>query len=311
MYKVGILIDQKPPLFELGIATELFAVKRPEFKNWYQAEVISFSQQPIETNGGLKLTPKVVSSLQDYENLIIPGWQTEAREPEPTIINELVKFSAQKKRILTYCSGAFLLAETQLLNGTKATTHWRYATKFKQRYPNIIFSEDVLYELNSYFGCSAGSASAIDLSLEVIRQDFGYEIANQVARRMVMAPHRSGGQSQFVETPMVTHNNHFSNTLDWAIDHLAESLSINDLASHANMSRRNFDRLFRKSLNMSPKQWLVRQQLIHAKRLLETTDKKIEQIATESGFVNAMNIRHHFKTQLAISPNQYRTQFSK
>ncbi len=311
MYKTGILIDQNPPLFELGIATELFSVERPEYENWYKAQVITFTENKIKTSGNIEITAKIVRSLQAYDNLIIPGWQTETPETRKNIIDELIKFSSSRKRILTFCSGAFLLAETQLLDNKKATTHWRYATEFKQRYPNVILSENVLYELNPYFGCSAGSASAIDLSLEVIRQDFGYEIANQVARRMVMAPQRNGGQSQFVETPVITHNNYFTNTLDWAVDNLAKNLSVNDLANHSNMSRRNFDRLFRKSLNMSPKKWLVRQQINHAKRLLEITDKKIEQIAIESGFANAMSIRHHFRTLLAISPNQYRNQFSK
>ena len=262
------------------------------------------------TTGGLSLNAKLIQNLTQYTTLIIPSWPTNNNSVNSVIADEIRQFHQQGKRILTFCSGAFLLASLGILNNRKATTHWRYAKKFKASFPSVNYINDVLYIYQDTIGCSAGSSAAIDLSLEVIRHDFGFETANKVARRLVISAHRKGGQAQFIETPIQAQSSQLTNTLDWAIQHLNSSITVQDLANNANMSRRTFDRKFRKTLNTTPKEWLITQQLNLAQQLLETTDLRIEQVAEQSGFNNAISMRHHFRKQLSISPRQYSEQFS-
>ena len=196
-----------------------------------------------------------------------------------------------------------------LLDNRQATTHWRYAEQFKFRFPNVEYVDDVLYVFDGNIGCSAGSAAGIDLGMEVIRQDYGYEVASMVARRLVMSAHRKGGQSQYVETPLQKNRTPFTETLDWARSNLKESININDLADKSHMSRRTFDRKFRRTFDISAKEWLINQRLDLARRLLEQNGRNIERVAADSGFDNATSMRHHFRRVLGVSPRQYRDQF--
>lgn len=307
--KVAILVDEGIALFELGCAAELFALPRPEIPNWYQTEVVSFSSQPLNATGGLLVQPKVVSSLSAYDMLIIPSWPIQRPVPE-LISAELKHFFRAGGTIISFCSGAFVLGEVGLLDGRRSITHWRYADEFKKRFPAAEYVEDVLYLYEDRIGCSAGSSAAIDLGIEVIRSQYGYQVANQVARRLVLAAHRNGGQSQFVEAPVPKDASHFSATLDWAIAHIGDAVEVNQLASKANMTRRTFDRHFRKTLNMSPKEWLISQRLERAKTLLESTEQNIDAVAHHSGFETAMAMRHNFRKYLSLSPSNYRKQFA-
>lgn len=309
MKNVAILAYQNVALFELGCAVELFALSRPELTNWYNAEVITFDDDPLTSTGGVSLNVRKVATLDRYSMLIIPSWPTEKVRINSLLSKEINEFHNKSKMILSFCSGAFLLAELGILDGKEATTHWRYSDQFKSRFPQVTYVEDALYVLNDTLGCSAGSAAAIDLSLAVIRQDFGYQTAKQVARRMVMSPHRKGGQSQFVETPIQQYHSALSETLDWALENLAISLNVNTLANKANMSRRSFDRKFRDSLGCSPKEWIIAQRLDLARGLLEREHGSIELVASQSGFENATAMRHHFRKGLGVSPRQYRDQF--
>lgn len=306
--RVAVLSYSDVALFELASAVELFGLPRPEFKRWYQCDVISFETQPLPTTAGLQLVAKPVESLEPYDMLVIPSWPTKSSAPAQ-LAEQVQQFAAQGKRIISFCSGAFLLAELGLLSGREATTHWRYAEAFKQRFPDVTYRDNVLYLYDGRVGCSAGSAAGIDLGLEIIRQDHGYEVANQVARRLVVSPHRQGGQAQFVETPVLAVPNQFAEAIDWALSHLDQPIDIDTLATRARMSRRTFDRKFRGSFDMSPKHWLVQQRLEKAKRLLEEGQYNVERIATQSGFDNATTLRHHFRKLLGISPRQYRQQF--
>lgn len=308
-HKVAILVDEGLALFELGCAVELFALPRPEIPNWYQTEVVSFSEHILKTSGGLLVQPKIVSGLSAYDMVIIPSWPINRAVPEALSL-ELQDFFRAGGQILSFCSGAFVLGEVGLLDGRRSTTHWRYAGEFKQRFPSTEYVDDVLYLYENNIGCSAGSSAAIDLGIEVIRVQYGYQIANQVARRLVLAAHRSGGQSQFVEAPVPKQNNQFSETLDWAIQHISESIEVCQLADQANMSRRTFDRHFRKTLNMSPKAWLISQRLQRAKTLLESTQQNVDVVAHNSGFETAMALRHNFRKYLGLSPSHYRKQFA-
>jgi len=308
--RVGVLSYSNVALFELACAVELFGLARPEIDNWYSCDVITFEDQSLATTAGLMLQAKHVTDLHDYDMLVVPSWPVEEQAISTLMSAQVLAFHHQGKRVISFCSGAFLLAQLGLLTGCDATTHWRYADKFKQRFPTLNYVEDVLYLYDGHIGCSAGSASGIDLGLEIIRQDFGYDIANQVARRLVVSAHRQGGQSQFVETPILSVPNQFSDAIDWALSHLSEDITVNMLASHANMSRRTFDRKFRSSFNLSPKTWLIQQRLEKAKWLLESETHSIEKVAEISGFENATTMRHHFRKQLSISPMQHRQQFN-
>lgn len=309
MRRVAILGYDGLALFELGCAVELFALPRPEFNDWYHTQVICFEQKPLEVTGGISLNVKQVTDLSAYDVLIIPSWPTEQSNNE-RIIGALQDMAKNSKRIISFCSGAFLLAEAGLLENRQATTHWRYAEKFRRRFPSVHYVEDVLYLYDGQIGCSAGSSAAIDLGLAVIRDDFGHAIANQVARRLVLAAHRSGGQSQFVETPLLKTPSLFSSALDWACKNLDQNICINQLADKAGMSRRTFDRKFSSSFNTGAKIWLTQQRIQRVKHLLEESQDTVEQIATKSGFDNAITLRHHFRKHVGISPSQYRQQFS-
>ncbi len=309
MHRVAILAFDKVALFELSCAVELFGLPRPEFEDWYSSDVIALTGGAITSTAGLQLMPKQVTSLRDYSMLVVPSWPSAARDIPSAIADEVSKFHRQGKRILSFCSGAFLLAELGILNGKKATTHWKYAEIFQDRFPEVEYVPDVLYQYDGTLGCSAGSSAGIDLGLEVIRDDFGYQIANRVARRLVVSAHRKGGQTQYAEAPVQKDPGQFAKALDWALQNLHRPIEISSLAQKAHMSRRTFDRKFRSDLNITPKDWLVDQRLNRAKNLLENKDFTVERIAEMAGFVTAMTMRHHFRKKLGISPLKYREQF--
>ncbi|HDZ08525.1 helix-turn-helix domain-containing protein [Pseudohongiella sp.] len=311
MHNVAILVHDKIALFELGCAVELFALPRPDLKDWYQCEVVAFSTAPLVATGGISLAVKPVTTLADYTMIIVPSWDTSGKPVPAPISSELVSAFKAGKRILSFCSGAFLLAGLGLLDDRKATTHWRYAEQLKALYPLIRYEDDVLYVYDGNIGCSAGSAAAIDLGMEVIRGDYGYRVANHVARRLVISAHRQGGQSQFVETPMPETPGQFAEALDWAVTNLSSPISINDFARKARMSRRTFDRRFKRTFGLSPKEWITTQRLDAARQLLESSRHDMEKVAERSGFGNAAILRHHFRQAIGVSPKRYREQFSR
>jgi AraC family transcriptional activator FtrA len=306
--RVAILVRDDAPLFELGCAVELFGLPRPEYPDWYRCDVVTFERGPLRSTAGVQLLAKAVKRLDAYDLLIIPGWPTDLDLIPGAIARAVRSFHAQGKRILSFCSGAFLLAHLGLLDGREATTHWRYADKFKKAFPQVRYVENVLYVYDGTLGCSAGSAAGIDLGIEVIRQDHGYRVANQVARRLVMSAQRRGGQSQFVETPVQQRPAQFTQALDWALKHLSTPIAMNSFAARAKMSRRTFDRKFRSTFNLSPQEWLVSQRLAAARALLEQGKGDIEWIAAQSGFGNGTTLRHHFRDALGITPTSYRAQ---
>lgn len=310
MPRVAILSFAQTALFELGCAVELFGLPRPEFADWYHAEVVSFDPGPLQATSGLTLLPRHIQSLDGWDMLVVPGWSTHTAEVPALLRQEILALHARGGRVLSFCSGAFLLAACGLLDDREATTHWRYAEQFQARFPRVRYVNDVLYVYDGRIGCSAGSAAGIDLGIEVIRGDYGYTVANQVARRLVMAAHRSGGQAQFVETPVLRKPEPLAACLDWAVQNLHKPLNIDTLAARANMSRRSFDRHFRNSLRLTPGQWLTRQRLQLARQLLESSPLPVELIASRTGFATAMSLRHHFREQMGLSPSQYRAQFS-
>jgi AraC family transcriptional activator FtrA len=309
MSKVAILAFDQIATFELACAIEIFALARPEYDNWYQTEVVCFENNPLQATGGIAISVKTIQTLDSYQTLVIPSWNTRSNHVRLDLAEKVNRFSEQGGRIISFCSGAFLLAQLGLLQNKRATTHWRYSDVFKQRFPLVNFVDDVLYTHDQNISCSAGSAAALDLGIDIVRQDFGHEIANQVARRLVISPHRHGGQAQYIETPVTKNTGAFSRTLDWAIKHLNQPLSVDALAQQANMSRRSFDRHFKSALGVSPKVWINQQRINLAKQLLEVEDLSIEQLANKVGYENGITLRFNFNKYVGVAPSQYQSQF--
>ncbi|WP_431689011.1 helix-turn-helix domain-containing protein [Hahella sp. NBU794] len=310
MHNVAILAFEDVAFFELGCAVELFALPRSGIEDWYQCDLVSFTPGPLTTTSGFQICARQVENLDAFSTLVIPSWPTQLTDIPAPIANAVTRFYEQGKRVLSLCSGAFLLAELGLFEGRQATTHWRYGDKFKSRYPGVDYVDDVLYVYDGVIGCSAGSSAAIDLCLEVIRDDYGYKVANRMARGMVLSAHRKGGQAQFAETPVPENNSQFHNAIDWALRNLDKSIDINLFAQKASMSRRTFDRKFRADFNITPKEWLTHQRLNLAKEILENQNYSIEKVAALSGFDNATTMRHHFRKEFGITPTLHRKNFS-
>lgn len=310
MPRVAILAYNHLATFELGCAIELFALPRPEIDGWYEANVTSFEDGPLQATGGISIHTDSITSFSGFDMVVVPSWNTSNDAIPGALGQALTHFFNSGGRILSFCSGAFLLAELGFLDKRQATTHWRYAQLFKQRFPQVSYVDNVLYVYDGQLGCSAGSAAAIDLGLNVIREDFGHAIANQVARRLVMSPHRSGGQSQFVEAPIGPRPAPLTGTLDWTIENLADIVNVDSMAEHSNMSRRSFDRHFRQAMAMSPKAWLAQQRLKCAQELLQDGTDTIEAIAIKCGFNNALTLRNNFREHFDMTPGEYRKSYS-
>lgn len=309
MQNVAILAVNDGALFELGCAVELFGLERPEFHDWYRAEVICFEQPELSYTTGLKVQARRVRKLDNYTMLVVPSWQPQKDPGDSLLAREILKFHQAGKRILSFCSGSFLLGHLGILNGREATTHWRYAERFQALFPQARYLDDVLYVYDGRIGCSAGSAAGLDLGIEVIRNDFGYQKANQVARRLVLSAHRKGGQSQFVEAPVLRAPGKFAEALDWCVENLSSVRNVAVLAERARMSRRTFDRKFRAAFGISANDWLIEQRLEFSRALLEETGDSVERIAATAGFGSAITMRYHFREKFGISPTRYRDQF--
>lgn len=309
MTNVAILATDNGALFELGCAVELFGLSRPEYENWYRAEVVSFDSAELGYTAGVRLGAKKLRSLQAFDMLVIPSWNPDKPPQDRNLVNQLTLFHEQGKRILSFCSGAFLLGYLGILDTREATTHWRYRNRFQELFPDARYVDNVLYVYDGQVGCSAGSAAGLDLGIEIIREDFGYKVANQVARRLVLSAHRSGGQSQFVETPVHQAPGKFAQALDWSIKNLASITSISDVADKAHMSRRTFDRKFRSSFGIAPNEWLIEQRLMLARNLLEDSTASMEAVAETAGFGSAITMRYHFNRRYGITPSHHRQQF--
>ena len=279
--------------------------------DWYDFEVCSLKRGRLRATGGIRVEVRCgLRTLRQAGTIVIPGWS--ADEPPPdSLLRSLRLAHARGARLVSICSGVFVLAATGLLDGKRATTHWRYAEKLSSQFPNIRVDPGALYVDEGSILTSAGSAAGIDLCLHIVRRDYGAEIANRVARRLVMPPHRDGGQAQYVQDPIgrVTPGA-IAPLLHWAQSNLHEAISVEDLARKAAMSPRTFARQFRKQTGTTPHQWLVHQRLLAAQRRLERTNEGIDQIAEAVGLATAATLRQHFSRTLGTTPTAYRRRFS-
>ena len=299
--------------FEFGIAVELFGLPRPEFgKDWYRFSLCSIDRGTLHATGGLKVEARAgLEGLRKSGTIIIPGWRDPDEVPPKALLDALRRAHRRRARLLSICSGVFVLAASGLLDGKRATTHWRYIERLRARYPRIQVEPNVLYIDEGNLLTSAGSAAGIDLCLHLIRRDYGAEKANQVARRLVMSPHRDGGQAQFAGSgePRPSANG-MARVLEWALGRLDKPLGIEVLARQANMSTRTLARRFLQETGSTPHRWVTHQRLLAAQRRLETTDDSIEVVAAAVGFDTAMALRHHFRRVFGTTPTAYRRRFS-
>ena len=300
--------------FEFGVAVEVFGLPRPELgADWYRFAVASVDAGPLRATGGVRLmVDGGLELLAEADIVVVPGWRgSDAPVPE-ALCTALRAAWARGCRLLSICSGVFVLAATGLLDGRKATTHWRYTDTLRQRFPAIEVLDDVLYHDAGLLLTSAGSAAGIDLCLYLIREDYGLEVANSVARRLVVQPHRDGAQPQQLLRPVARQRE--SQTLGQLFDFLHQNLTVNhdtaSLAKRAGMSPRTFLRRFTDCTGTTPARWILNERLLRARDYLENSPLSVEWIAEQTGFGSAALFRHHFRHMYCLSPSQYRKKFT-
>ncbi|GEO15621.1 transcriptional regulator FtrA [Microvirga aerophila] len=302
--------------FEFGIAVEVFGLPRPEMgQDWYRFAVCAVDPGPLQATGGFHVVADGgLELLPEAGTIIVPGWRGALSEPvPPALIEGLRRAHERGARIMSICSGVFVLAAAGLLSGRRTTTHWHHVDQLAEAYPDIRVAPDVLYVDEGSVLTSAGSAAGIDLCLHVVRHDYGSEIANRLARRLVVPPHREGGQAQFVERPVppIREGARLGPLFDRMRSRLAEDQPVAELAAEAGMSVRTFLRRFKSATGMPPGEWLLAERLLRARELLETTTHSIEDIAAASGFGSPATLRHHFRSRLGTSPAAYRIHFTR
>lgn len=299
--------------FEFGVVTEVFGLPRPELgPSWYRFAVCAAEPGALRATGGVTmLADNGLEILKEAGTIIIPGWRG-AAEPVPApLLKALRNAHTRGARLVSICTGAFVLAAAGVLAGKRATTHWRQTDALVAAYPDIKIEPDVLYVDEGNVLTSAGSAAGIDLCLHIVRRDFGPETANHVARRLVVPPHRDGGQAQFIERPVPIEREgvRLGPLLDYMRSHLHENLSIEHVAAKARMGSRTFQRRFVAATGATPGEWLLSERLLRARELLESTSHPIEDVATTCGFGSVATLRHHFRSRLNVSPAAYRARF--
>jgi AraC family transcriptional regulator, transcriptional activator FtrA len=311
--RVVALVYDRLCTFEFGIVVEMFGLPRPELAvDWYQFCVCSLDPGPLNATGGVMVQPTAgLRALQRAGTIVIPGWRDPDERPPEAMLSAVRAASARGVRLVTICSGVFVLAAAGLLDGKRATTHWRYVDRLRARFPQVRVEADVLYVDEGHILTSAGSAAGIDLCLHIVRRDYGAEVANQVARRLIVPPQRDGGQSQYIPAPVRAQSSDgLARVLEWAQRRLGEPLTVEMFAERATMSPRTFARRFREETGTTPHQWLTHQRILAAQSRLETTAESIDEIAEAVGLQTAGTLRLHFRRVLRVTPTAYRRRFS-
>jgi AraC family transcriptional activator FtrA len=310
---VAAVIDQGALTFDLSVPCEVFGLDRSDIADpWYEFLLVAAGSTPVRTQTGFTIdTPYRLHDLDRVDTIVVPGWSDPDDDPSPELCTALERAYARGARVVSLCTGAFVLAAAGLLDGRRATTHWLYAERLARRYPAIDLDPNVLYVADGRILTSAGTAAGIDLCLHIVALDYGADVANRVARRIVMPPHRTGGQAQYVEQPVgcAPATWPLAPLLDWADEHIGAGLSVDDLATRAAMSRRTLTRRFRTAVGMPPGEWLQLQRLRLAQRLLETREDPLGTIARSAGYDSETTMRAQFASRLGTSPRAYRQTF--
>lgn len=313
MHTVAVVVYDRVAVFEMGVPCEVFGIDRSAMglPN-YRVLVCAAEPGPLTTAMGYGIQPRHgLRSMSQADTIVVPSWRDVRETPPEQLLRALRSAHRRGARIASLCAGAFVLAHAGLLDGRRATTHWMYSDTLAARFPQVHVDPTVLYVDEGSILTSAGTASGIDLCLHMVRKDHGAEVANAFARRMVVPPHRDGGQAQFVQTPMAapSDGNHLAATLEWALEHLDEPLTVEQLAAHAHRSPRTFARHFRAETGTTPLRWLLAQRIVAAQRMLETTDEPVAEVAIGCGFGSSAALRMHFGRVLGTSPASYRRTF--
>ncbi|GAA1535231.1 helix-turn-helix domain-containing protein [Streptomyces albidochromogenes] len=294
---------------ELSLAIEVFGADLTHIADpWYSFSLcgpntVQVGRFTIEPDHGL-------DHLARADTVIVPGWADTDQDPPAELVEAVRAAHEAGARVASLCTGAFILAAAGLLDGKRATTHWAHTRQLALRHPKITVDPDVLYVDNGSVLTSAGKAAAMDLCLHLVRLDHGSSIANKIARRLVVPPHRDGGQAQFIATPVPEPGNHpLADLFPWVLGRLDEPLTVEDLARRARMSSRHLGRHFKQVTGTTPLQWLHTQRIRHAQELLETTDNTVDAIATATGMGTATTLRRHFARTVGVPPDTYRRTF--
>jgi AraC family transcriptional activator FtrA len=311
MHVVAAVIDQGALTFDLAIPCEVFGLDRTDIVDpWYDFRLVAAGERRIQTQTGFAIdVPYGLEELDRADTIVLPGWSDPDDEPSDALKQSLLAAHARGARLVSLCTGAFALAATGLLDGRRATTHWMYADRLRRRHPRVVLDPSVLYVAEGNLMTSAGTAAGIDLCLHVVALDHGVDVAAAVARRLVMPLFRSGGQAQYVDTPIEQGPRSLSALLEWARANLDAGITVDDLATRGAVSRRTLSRRFRSAVGMPPGEWLHRERLRLAQRLLERSDEPIEVVARQAGYDAAVTMRAQFAARLRTSPRAYRQAF--
>jgi transcriptional regulator GlxA family with amidase domain len=307
---VVVAFDRISP-FHLSVPCLVFGDTHPGLPK-FNFKVCAAEPGAINTTAGFSLgITHGLSALKTADTIIVPSWRDPAERPPEALLKALSAAQRQGVQIVGLCLGAYVLAEAGVLDGRHATTHWAYARDFAQRFPTILLDADVLYVEDGNVLTSAGTAAGIDCCLHMVRQRYGAESANSLARRLVVPPHRQGGQAQFIEHPLpaTARSSRLSELIDWVRANLNQPHSVDSLASHALMSRRTFTRQFRQLVGMAVVEWLQVERLRLTQRLLESSDHTVEAIAALAGFGSPESLRLHFRRAFGVSPLAWRQTF--
>jgi transcriptional regulator GlxA family with amidase domain len=315
LHRVVVLLLEPVIGYDAVIPPQVFGqAAGPDGQKLYEVLLASLDGWPVTASMGYGIAPHGDASLlATADTVVVPGTQIPGPRQEGTISDELSAALATIRpdaRLVSICTGAFVLAAAGLLDGRQATTHWKYAQDFERLYPEVDLDEAVLFTDDGDLLTSAGLSAGVDLCLHLIRRDHGTEIANHVARHLVVPPWRDGGQAQYIERQLPERpEQSTAGARAWALDRLEEPIRIAELAGAAGMSVRTFTRRFRAETGESPTAWLIRQRVWHAQRLLETTDLPVDAVADRSGLGSAASLRAHLRTVAGVSPTAYRRTF--
>ncbi|HEY9369519.1 GlxA family transcriptional regulator [Streptomyces sp.] len=313
---VVVALDGVYP-FELSIPVRIFGTAQGVTgEPLYEVVTCSLDGRPVRSSADFTIgVEHGGEAFATADTLVIPPFTCGPDAEQdwlPDALAEALGTLRPGARIVSICTASYVLATAGLLDGRSATTHWNEAGHFQRRFPNVEVDANVLYVDNGEVLTAAGVVAGIDLCLHLVRRDHGSEIANRVARLCVMPPHREGGQAQYIERPLPEESVATTTaTREWAVGELHRPLSLAELAAHARMSVRTFSRRFREEVGTTPAQWLNRQRVDRARRLLETTDLTVDRVAAESGFGTAVSLRQHLAATVGVSPTAYRHTFRR
>ncbi|MGW4457938.1 GlxA family transcriptional regulator [Streptomyces albidoflavus] len=312
LHRVTVIVDENSNPFELGCATEVFGLRRPELgRELYEFRLCSPEPRTLMRDGFFTLTGVAgLEAAEEADTLIVPNRPDTEVPRRPAVLDAVRRAHARGARLVGFCSGAFTLAEAGVLDGRRATAHWQWAQDFRARFPSVRLEPDVLFVDDGDILTAAGSAAALDLGLHVVRRDYGAEVANAVSRRLVFAAHREGGQRQFVERPMPDlPDESLAPVLAWAQERLDAPLTVADLAARAAVSPATLHRRFQAQLGTTPLTWLTRERLALACRLIERGEARFEVVARRSGIGSAAHLRALMRRETGITPSAYRSRF--